>query len=173
MKTFWDKCKPIESGCWEWQGGRTKGVGKSFSYGRTLVNKKKMLAHRYAWTLKFGPVPEGMMVCHKCDNPPCCNPSHLFLGTGKDNTQDALKKGRLFKPPNPNANKTHCKNGHPLSGDNIWINKRTGQRQCKECHKIVANRWYAKRSKDPEFRKLKSQLASKYYREKRKNSQPV
>jgi predicted HTH domain antitoxin len=51
-------------------------------------------AHKVAWILTNGPIPNGLMVCHKCDNPPCCNPNHLFLGTQTENMQDALAKGR-------------------------------------------------------------------------------
>lgn len=51
-------------------------------------------AHRYCWTIHFGAIPKGKWVCHHCDNPPCCNPSHLFLGTPSDNTRDMLRKGR-------------------------------------------------------------------------------
>jgi len=53
-------------------------------------------AHRLAWELTYGPIPDGMLVCHHCDNPICCRPDHLFLGTPSDNMQDALRKGRFF-----------------------------------------------------------------------------
>lgn len=56
-----------------------------------------MLTHRLAYREFVGPIPEGMKVCHTCDNPPCCRPSHLFLGTDEDNTQDAISKGRFVR----------------------------------------------------------------------------
>lgn len=69
----------------------------AFGYGR--INKGARGAgvastHRVSWELANGPVPDGMYVLHRCDNPPCCNPEHLFLGTLSDNTQDMLSKGR-------------------------------------------------------------------------------
>lgn len=75
--------------CWEWRAERLRG-----GYGRLRVEGRKMLAHRVAWTLANGPIPDGVFVCHRCDNPPCCNPSHLFLGTHLDNTRDRDRKGR-------------------------------------------------------------------------------
>lgn len=76
-------------GCWEYQGQRDpKG------YGRFPMSGKKQLAHRAAWMLRYGDIPDGLMVCHRCDNPPCCNPHHLFLGTASDNVQDMVQKGR-------------------------------------------------------------------------------
>lgn len=57
-----------------------------------------MLSHRVAWTLANGNIPDGLDVLHKCDNPPCCNPSHLFIGTARDNARDAISKGRYKLP---------------------------------------------------------------------------
>jgi predicted XRE-type DNA-binding protein len=76
--------------CWEWQGTRMyKG------YGHIAVRRKFYRAHRVAWVLHHRQrIPKGMFVCHTCDNPPCCNPAHLFLGTNVDNMQDMLSKGR-------------------------------------------------------------------------------
>ncbi len=75
--------------CWEFTASRFK-----FGYGRIRFGGRSVTAHRLAWTLTFGdPGPE-LNVCHRCDNPPCCNPAHLFLGSDRDNVQDALQKGR-------------------------------------------------------------------------------
>lgn len=87
---FWakvDKCGEDE--CWGWQKARhPKGYGQ-FSFNGT-TNR----AHRVAWILVYGPIPKGLYVCHRCDNPPCCNPKHLFLGTQKDNMEDCARKER-------------------------------------------------------------------------------
>ncbi len=78
------------NGCWEWNGYRgPKGHGQFTSYG---VSSR--LAHRVAWEFTNGPVPDGLCVLHRCDNPPCCNPDHLFLGTIADNNRDMFEKGR-------------------------------------------------------------------------------
>lgn len=77
-----------EDDCWIWKGYRTNG------YGRFQVHDKIYLASRIGWELANGPIPKGLLVCHHCDNPPCVNPKHLFLGTYKDNIHDMLRKGR-------------------------------------------------------------------------------
>ena len=78
--------------CWPWEG-RTVGAG----YGTIGIGRRgegSMLAHRLAWVLERGPIPKGLNVLHSCDNPPCCNPAHLFLGTQGDNMRDMAAKGR-------------------------------------------------------------------------------
>lgn len=86
---FWAKvCRG--DGCWEWQGYRMpKGYGQV-----GIGHSGLILAHRLAWELTHGPVPTDLFVLHHCDNPPCCNPDHLWLGTKADNNRDMAQKGR-------------------------------------------------------------------------------
>lgn len=79
--------------CWPWMGtiGR-KGYGQLSVGGK--YGGRTVLAHRMAWEREHGPIPDGLQVCHACDCPPCCNPSHLFLGTSADNQHDKAAKGR-------------------------------------------------------------------------------
>lgn len=87
-KFFWSQVEKTD-GCWVWKG---KKYGNG--YGRSTVNGKRGPAHRHAWELTNGPIPEGLYVCHHCDNKPCCRPDHLFAGTQKDNMQDWTNKGK-------------------------------------------------------------------------------
>lgn len=77
-------------GCWEWTRARNSG-----GYG-TFVYPDGQLAHRFSWIVSFGPIPDGLDVLHKCDNPPCVRPDHLFLGTDADNAADKVAKGRSY-----------------------------------------------------------------------------
>lgn len=77
------------SGCWLWDGCIT-----SAGYGRMRVGGRPSLAHRASYEMHVGPIPPGMLVCHKCDVPGCVNPQHLFLGTQRDNMADMKSKGR-------------------------------------------------------------------------------
>lgn len=94
-KAFWSKVdmKSDKKQCWEW-----KGAKKPAGYGNVRINKKYLLAHRVAFEITTGKIPDGFMVCHVCDNPSCVNPSHLMLGTNKSNAADMLIKNRQKKP---------------------------------------------------------------------------
>ena len=76
--------------CWGWSGAKRKSDG----YGAMKIDNKTRRSHVVSYEIHHGPVPAGMLVCHRCDNPQCCNPRHLFLGSHKQNTQDMLVKGR-------------------------------------------------------------------------------
>lgn len=98
VAAFWlrvDCRSPNE--CWPWLGWiQRQPKSNGGGYGKFSVSKyKTVLPHRFAWEIANGPIPKGMLVCHHCDNRRCCNPAHLFIGTHKDNTQDAVRKGRL------------------------------------------------------------------------------
>lgn len=88
---FWLKVKKLKklNGCWIWKACRDKN-----GYGKMTVNTKDERAHRFSWKIHFGEIPEKYFVCHKCDNPSCVNPGHLFIGTARDNNRDMIIKKR-------------------------------------------------------------------------------
>ena len=116
--------------CWVWTRSRdTKG------YGTLAVgNGKKARAHVIAWRLTHGDIPEGLYVCHHCDNPPCCNPDHLFLGTADDNQKDAAAKARF-----PRGEKHH--RARLTEADVIAIRAAEG----KELRRVTAVRFKTSR----------------------------
>jgi len=89
--------------CWLWLGHTTRG------YGRIKVNGKMVGTHQFSYELHKGKIPNGLLVCHSCDNPSCVNPKHLWLGTQKENMEDCKRKGRIYErsgEKNPNARLT-------------------------------------------------------------------
>lgn len=122
-RLFWGRAL-IGDGCWEWQGSRMGGA-----YGRVHVQRRGRYAHRVAWELTNGPIPDGLVVCHHCDNPPCVRPDHLFLGTVQDNTDDKMRKGRHVAHY---GRWETCAAGHPRTPENVYV-WRT-QWKCRPCH---------------------------------------
>lgn len=92
------EAKPIEystnsaTGCWNVISHALNDKG----YTKVMRNRRVIRVHRYSYELTSGPIPDGFFVCHRCDNPTCINPEHLFLGTNKDNMRDAARKGRTI-----------------------------------------------------------------------------
>lgn len=102
IEKFWSRVdKKSESECWAW-----KMSCNSRGYGKFQVGRKTISAHRFSIVASGNEIPDGMFSCHKCDNPPCCNPNHLFIGSSADNQRDMADKGRSCKGER-NPSKTH------------------------------------------------------------------
>src|SRR3990167_829092 len=136
---FWRFVRKMR-GCWIWTAYRNQQ-----GYGRVYVHQSRRLesAHRVSWRLAGRRLPAGKWVLHACDNPPCVNPAHLFLGTREDNMIDWALKHPLPEEDYPDQNplreymarqraQTTCLRGHPLFGRNLYVY--SGHRQCRACH---------------------------------------
>lgn len=123
---------PLQTPCIEWPGKRHRN-----GYGQ--LGRKT--AHRVAYECAHGPIPDGLHVLHRCDNPPCINPEHLFLGTHHDNMIDSMLKGR--NPIMMRALQTHCVNGHPLDEANTYRRPDTGTRRCRACNALRSSSYKA------------------------------
>lgn len=119
---FWSKVRQELSGCWLWQGAQSP-------YGQFSIGGRLELAHRHAYQVLVGPIPEGLEIDHLCRTPPCVNPLHMEAVTRSVN----ILRGRAAEGLRAlQRAKTHCPHGHPYSGENLYINPK-GARMCRRC----------------------------------------
>ena len=111
---FWPKVDQSGGlfGCWEWTGAKA-----GWGYGQIKINGKHAGAHRVIYEWMHGPIPKGLCVLHHCDNPPCVNPAHLWLGTHADNALDSCAKGRRAKGESHSSAKLTEKDVHEIRLD--------------------------------------------------------
>ena len=132
--------------CWEWTASKdVDGYGR-FQYP-TSTGQVHIRAHRWTYSFFVGPLKEGLVVMHECDNPGCVNPSHLRQDTALTNNDDKIAKGRgarLWGTPLNRSLQTQCRRGHPFDESNTRIMP-TGHRRCKACERINARNWYWKK----------------------------
>lgn len=119
--------------CREYQGTRhTNGYG--MRHGKPQYRFGTPYVHRQVWVMAYGPIPDGLVVMHACDNPACFRIDHLSLGTPEQNFAEMRAKGR-HKVPEPRRLGTHCRHGHELTPGNIYTSPQ-GERSCRECRLI-------------------------------------
>jgi hypothetical protein len=124
---FWQRTERQKNGCLLWTGAR---VGK---YGDLYWKGRRTRPHIVSFKMHHGRIPKGKWVCHTCDTPLCIEPSHLFAGTPRQNTQDAIAKGRYRFIGLVHKAKTHCPQGHKYSESNTYVDPKEKRRQCRIC----------------------------------------
>lgn len=153
LQRFWPKVRRQPDGCWLWTACRDDD-----GYGILLVNGRTMRAHRFAFSEFIGPIAEGLAVHHLCSSKACVNPDHLALVTPSEHN---------LLPGHPAAiqrDKTHCRHGHPFSGENLAFGK-NGQRVCRECNRQKALRWIAR---NPERHRERSRESMRRMKERQR-----
>lgn len=127
----------IKNECWEWQGKLDKN-----GYGRFAVNRKNIRSHRFSYEFYIGKIPNGLVIDHLCRNKRCVNPKHLEPVTNKENILRGLGLASL------NSKKIYCINGHLLKNKNLYVQKKTGKRFCRECDRRRGRELYIRKKKN-------------------------
>lgn len=132
QRRFLSQINPIsKGGCWLWRGGLN-----AYGYGSFWNGSKLVMAHRYSYEFAYGPIPEGLELDHVwargCRNKHCVRPTHLEPVTHKENMVRAYQ---IPRPKQPSKIQDFCMQGHPMSGDNLYVSPK-GQRKCKACARI-------------------------------------
>ena len=118
------------TGCWVWQGALVKGYGYVSAWSEDQERWVRRYTHVVMWEHSHGPVPAGKVLDHRCENPPCCNPDHLFVN---ERVANILRTSRMVNHVSHRENR--CKRDHPLVGANVrW--KKNGTRCCRTCDKL-------------------------------------
>ncbi|MFB6955450.1 HNH endonuclease signature motif containing protein [Streptomyces sp. NPDC056309] len=131
---FWRKVN-AQSICWIWTGAKSGG-----GYGHLSRRGKFIAAHRYAWEMLVGPIPEGLDLDHLCRVRACVNPDHLEPVTRRENLRRGA--GRL-RPPEARDRKKECPRGHPYDAENTYIAPSDGSQKCRECSRASVRQWRA------------------------------
>jgi len=121
-RRFWAAVHVADNDCWEWTGSLNP-----HGYGAFNVNDGHRQAHRVAYEIIVGPIPDGLQIDHLCRNPPCVNPAHLEAVTQREN----ILRGVGFAAKAARA--THCPSGHPYNEANTYVSPSTGWRRCRTC----------------------------------------
>lgn len=138
LDRLWSRVRQDESGCWIWQGARYV-----CGYGKLKIDQRTAYAHRVMYMIFVGDIPPGLYMDHLCRVRECCNPAHLEPVTPRENVMRSP-----ISTPSINASKTHCRNGHELSGHNLIIT-REGWRLCRTCKNANRRRSEAKKKARP------------------------
>lgn len=158
LRRIFSRIVVTQNGCWEWQGWKTRG-----GYGRITHQARNELVHRFMYAWLVGPIPRGLgahvpQLDHlRCDNPPCCNPAHLALVTGRENNL------RAHTPIATNARKRHCVRGHVLpERPNARRGATREKRYCQQCSRDASTA----RRRDPNYREYMRDYLRAYHEER-------
>ncbi len=138
-RDFWDFVDKQPEGCWVWIGPKNRS---GYGIWSDTQNGERGLAHRVSLARLEAPPAASLFACHRCDNPPCVNPAHLYWGTVQDNTRDVMERQGVY---NKGIHPSHCGRGHELSGENLRVVGKKQQWKCRTCDNARAREYQRRR----------------------------